>query len=128
MIEPHHIEAASQRWEDFQSVNCQPEPEWIAEARERIEEGEKAADVLLEIKERYDGENIADALANLQLGLGLSREAMRAFYEAAAEHEPSPFLSREEAVDQATMNGLILGLIARELAAECSGSPGTEQG
>lgn len=118
MIEARHIEAASRRWEDFQLVNCQPEPEWIDEAEERIAAGEDVAEVLLEMKRRHDGDQIADALANLKLALGLSRDATRAFYKAAEEHEPGPFLDRGSAEDQAALNGLVIGLIARELAEE----------
>lgn len=119
LIDAEHVLRAVFRWEDFTSVQVHPpSDEFLHDLHAQLAEGESVEAMVLE-RATANGERIADALRNLKLALGMTSEAQFAFWSEIPDLlEGMENLDRDDALEQAAMIGLVIGLTAQQLAAE----------
>jgi hypothetical protein len=108
-ITAEDIREAFERWDDFARVQGGGEGMTPEEMREKI----------LALASGQDEGVQPEALASLALAVGITPEARGEFYARADEFiRRTTFLPPEQVADYAAFMGLIVGLTARQLAAE----------
>lgn len=94
------------------------DPEQLAEARRRLEDGEPLESVVLDLSPTGEAADVhADRVRLAAIAAGLSSGAWLAFLLGApALLRPCLPLPPEQAIERAAVFGLIVGLTARQLA------------